>query len=185
TITIADGDKQTGLTGAALPKALQVFVNGRAGIGASGLTVNFAITSGAGTLSAASAVTDTTGNASVNLTLGAAAGNVVVTATLAGSNLPAVQFTETANPANPNCTIGAPTITSVRSLSDFGGGATFGTGSWLEIKGTNLGTTSRLWAGTDFQGSNAPTALDGSSVSINGNAAFVEYVSPGQINVQA
>ena len=29
---------------------------------------------------------------------------------------------------------------------------------------------------------NAPTALDGTSVSIGGQAAFIDYISPGQIN---
>jgi hypothetical protein len=53
--------------------------------------------------------------------------------------------------------------------------------SWIEIFGTSLtvGTSGRLWAGADFNGDNAPIALDGTSVTIGGQAAFVEYVSPG------
>jgi uncharacterized protein (TIGR03437 family) len=31
---------------------------------------------------------------------------------------------------------------------------------------------------------NAPTQLDGTAVTIGGQAAFVEYISPGQVNVQ-
>jgi uncharacterized protein (TIGR03437 family) len=84
------------------------------------------------------------------------------------------------------CTISAPPlIASVRSLTDFGGLSNFAPGSWLEVKGSNLAVDTRLWGGSDFLGSNAPTSLDGSSVSIDGNAAFVEYISGGQINVQA
>src|SRR5262249_38439599 len=57
--------------------------------------------------------------------------------------------------------------------------------SWLEIKGTNLASTTRAWGSTDFNGPNAPTSLDGVSVTINGKNAFVYYVSPTQINAQA
>jgi uncharacterized protein (TIGR03437 family) len=35
----------------------------------------------------------------------------------------------------------------------------------------------------DFNGSNAPTALDGIGVTVNGKPAFVYYVSPSQINI--
>ena len=89
----------------------------------------------------------------------------------------------------------APTITSVDSASAYGGYPYFASGSWLEIKGTNLADPSdpRLkaatnpgqWTTSDFSGANAPTLLDGVSVSINGMPAYVWYLSPGQINVQA
>jgi uncharacterized protein (TIGR03437 family) len=89
----------------------------------------------------------------------------------------------------------APTITSVDSASAYGGYPYFASGSWLEIKGTNLADPSdpRLkaspnpgeWTASDFSGVNAPTLLDGVSVSINGKPAYVWYLSPGQINVQA
>ena len=88
-----------------------------------------------------------------------------------------------------------PVISSVDSASAYGGYSYFASGSWLEIKGTNLAdpADSRLtaavnpgqWTTADFSGSNAPTALDGISVSINGKPAYVWYLSPGQINVQA
>jgi uncharacterized protein (TIGR03437 family) len=42
----------------------------------------------------------------------------------------------------------------------------------------------QLWSGTDFNGSLAPTALAGTTVTIGGQPAFVEYVSPGQLNAQ-
>ena len=71
----------------------------------------------------------------------------------------------------------------------------FASGSWLEIKGTNLAdpadprltaaTNPGQWTASDFIGSNAPTALDGVSVSINGKPAYVWYLSTGQLNVQA
>ena len=41
------------------------------------------------------------------------------------------------------------------------------------------------WTAGDFSGSNAPTELDGISVSINGKPAYGWYLSPAQLNVQA
>jgi len=79
----------------------------------------------------------------------------------------------------------APTVTAINSASDFGGWSNFASGSYLEIKGSNLAPDSRTWAGTDFSGSNAPTSLDGVSVSINGKSAFVYYISATQLDVQA
>ncbi len=89
----------------------------------------------------------------------------------------------------------APVITSVNSASFFGGHSFFTSGSWLEIKGANLAnpndprllaaTNRGQWRLSDFNGVNAPTVLDGISVSINGEPAYVWYLSPAQLNVQA
>ena len=88
-----------------------------------------------------------------------------------------------------------PVIASVESASGYGGYAYFASGSWLEIKGTNLinpydarlmaTTNPGQWTANDFSGVNAPTTLDGVSVSVNGKPASVWYLSPGQLNVQA
>jgi uncharacterized protein (TIGR03437 family) len=88
-----------------------------------------------------------------------------------------------------------PLITSIDSASAYGGYSYFTSGSWLEIKGTNLADPSdpRLsaatnpgqWTSSDFNGVNAPTSLDGISVSIDGKPAYVWYLSPTQLNVQA
>ena len=63
--------------------------------------------------------------------------------------------------------------------------------TWIEIYGYNLATTrSQTWAGTDFNGDQAPTALGGTpvivgtTVTVAGKPAFVNFVSPGQVNVQ-
>ncbi|MFN0101094.1 MAG: IPT/TIG domain-containing protein [Bryobacteraceae bacterium] len=74
-----------------------------------------------------------------------------------------------------------PTITGTASA--FLGKADFSSNSYLEIYGTNLSQTTRLWAGGDFMGSAAPESVDGISVTVNGKPAFVYYVSPGQINI--
>ena len=79
------------------------------------------------------------------------------------------------------------TTSGVISASDFGAIPNIASGSWVEIYGTNLATTTRQWLPSDFSGPNginAPTNLSNTTVSIGGISAFVEYVSPGQVNVQ-
>jgi uncharacterized protein (TIGR03437 family) len=78
--------------------------------------------------------------------------------------LPAISFTSAAIPS-------------------FIGKADFGSNTYVEIYGTSLSTTTRTWAGSDFNGPNAPTSLDGVSVTVNNKPAFVYFVSPGQINI--
>lgn len=83
------------------------------------------------------------------------------------------------------CTLSLPVIAKVQSARGFGGYNFFTSGSYLEITGSNLAGNTREWLGPDFNGSNAPTAVDGVSVSINGRPGFVSYISPSQVNVQA
>jgi len=70
----------------------------------------------------------------------------------------------------------------VISASAFGAFSAISPGSWVEIYGSNLASDTRGWAQSDFNGVNAPTSLDGTSVSIGGQQAFVDYISPGQVN---
>ena len=72
----------------------------------------------------------------------------------------------------------------VVSASSYGQFRSVAPGSWLEIYGSNLSTGSREWAGGDFSGVNAPVSLEGTSVRIGGQSAFVQYVSAGQVNAQ-
>ncbi|MGA2880117.1 MAG: IPT/TIG domain-containing protein [Bryobacteraceae bacterium] len=51
-------------------------------------------------------------------------------------------------------------------------------GEWVSIFGTNL-------ASGTFSSGDFPTSLGGTRVEINGKAAFLLFVSPGQINLQA
>ena len=53
------------------------------------------------------------------------------------------------------------------------------TGEWVSIYGNNLASGTASWTG------NFPTSLTGTSVTIDGKAAYLSYVSPTQINVQA
>ncbi len=77
-----------------------------------------------------------------------------------------------------------PTVNSAIGAGGFGAFAAIAPATWVEIYGTNLSSTMRGWAGSDFSGVNAPTSLDGVKVTIGGKAAFIDYVSPGQVNAQ-
>jgi uncharacterized protein (TIGR03437 family) len=79
-----------------------------------------------------------------------------------------------------------PTVDNggVVSASQFGKFTSLAPGSWIEIYGANLATATREWGSADFNGNNAPTSLEGTKVTINGQPAFVEYISPGQVDVQ-
>jgi uncharacterized protein (TIGR03437 family) len=72
----------------------------------------------------------------------------------------------------------------VVGASAFGKSTSIAPGSWIEIYGSNLASNTRPWATTDFSGVNAPTSLDGTSVSIGGQQAFIAFISPGQVNAQ-
>jgi uncharacterized protein (TIGR03437 family) len=101
----------------------------------------------------------------------------------AGDHVSTAQYTMTPAAA---CSIStAPAVTSINSATDFGGWSNFASGSYLEIKGSNLAPDTRAWLASDFTGNNAPTMLDGVTVLINNKSAYMYYISPTQIDVQA
>jgi len=71
----------------------------------------------------------------------------------------------------------------VISAGQFGAFSAIAPGSWIEIYGTNLANTTANW-NNSFTGVNAPTALGNTTVTIGGLSAFIDYVSPGQVNAQ-
>ena len=84
--------------------------------------------------------------------------------------------------------ISPSTVPIIRSTSpvipSFLGNTGFASNMYVEIFGTGFTSLpARLWAGSDFIGNQAPTKLDGTSVTVNGKAAFIYYLSPGQINI--
>jgi uncharacterized protein (TIGR03437 family) len=81
-------------------------------------------------------------------------------------------------------TVVGPAINLVLSASAYGAFTSVAPGSWIEIYGTDLAPETTGWSATDFTGNNAPIMLDNVSVSIAGQAAFVDYISPTQVNVQ-
>jgi uncharacterized protein (TIGR03437 family) len=57
--------------------------------------------------------------------------------------------------------------------------ATIAAGEWVSIFGTNLAASTATWSG------NFPMSLGGPSVTIDGKPAYLSFVSPTQINLQA
>ncbi len=74
-------------------------------------------------------------------------------------------------------------ITAVSNGASFQGG--FASATWVSILGTNLSQITRTWQNSDFVNGLLPTSLSGVSVTINGLAAYVSYISPTQINAMA
>jgi uncharacterized protein (TIGR03437 family) len=76
----------------------------------------------------------------------------------------------------------APAISNVRSVQGFGGFSNVAPGTWIEISGNGLAPGTREWTAADFNGALAPQSLDGVRVTIGGQSAFINYISPGQVN---
>jgi uncharacterized protein (TIGR03437 family) len=74
---------------------------------------------------------------------------------------------------------GAPSITPGGVVPVYSTSAVIQPGEWVSIYGTNLAPATAQWNG-DF-----PTSLAGTSVTIDGKPAYLWFVSPGQINLQA
>jgi uncharacterized protein (TIGR03437 family) len=78
-----------------------------------------------------------------------------------------------------------PAITSINTA---GGFPDIAQNTFIEIKGMNLAPASvgagTTWTGApEFDMGRMPTQLGGVSVTVNGKAAFVYFISPGQLNV--
>jgi uncharacterized protein (TIGR03437 family) len=97
----------------------------------------------------------------------------------------------------PNATISGPitgnfdatpvirTSLGVIGASAFGGFSALAPGSWMEIYGANLANVlTQTWGSADFKGNLAPATLAGTTVTIGGLPAYIDFVSPGQVNAQ-
>ena len=107
----------------------------------------------------------------------------------------------TCNPAQvaqtPNATLtGVATFSSdltpvirssqgVITAGQFGAFNAIAPGTWMEVYGVNLGTVLNYgWSGSDFKGTQAPNALAGTTVTVAGKPAFIDYVNWNQVNAQ-
>ena len=167
------GDAQTGLAGQALPIPLVLVATNSANIPVAGVTVSFTVYGG-GSLSATTIVSDSQGVASANLTLSANPGPNVVTASAAGLSCCQVAFSATGiAPAS------GVTVAGVANSASFT--QTFAPGMLMSVFGTGLSS------GSPQIVSSAPLPLasaSGTSVTINGIAAPLMYISATQINLQ-
>ena len=94
-----------------------------------------------------------------------------------------IYIADTANNVVRKLTPLLPTIGGVITAGAFGAfQSTVAPGTWIEIYGSAFAGGSRGWAEADFTGSTAPASLDGTAVTIGGQPAFVDYISPGQVN---
>ena len=78
-----------------------------------------------------------------------------------------------------------PTIDSGGVVSGASFQAGIVPGSWLTIKGTNLSPVASDTWDKAIVGGKLPTTLDGVSVNVGSKPAYVYFISPTQINVQA
>jgi uncharacterized protein (TIGR03437 family) len=75
-----------------------------------------------------------------------------------------------------------PVVTAAQNGASYQDG--FPVGAWLQVKGTNLATVTDTWVNAIVAGV-LPTQLDGVTVTVGGQPAYIYYVSPTQINVVA
>jgi uncharacterized protein (TIGR03437 family) len=82
-------------------------------------------------------------------------------------------------------TLPAPDTPAIASSNGVLNGASFqpgiSPGSWITIYGTNLSSATDTWVNAIVKGA-LPTTLDGVSVMVGDQAAYIEYVSPTQID---
>jgi uncharacterized protein (TIGR03437 family) len=100
----------------------------------------------------------------------------------------------------PNATITGPITgnfdptpvispSGVITAGNYGAFQAIAPATWIEIYGVNLATNldstrQQTWASGDFNGNQAPSKLGGTSVTVGGKPAFVDFISPLQVNVQ-
>jgi uncharacterized protein (TIGR03437 family) len=113
-----------------------------------------------------------------NLAAGSYTGSVQITAAGATGSPASIGLTLVVQGTQP-----AGVVTAVANGASFQ--TNFAASTWVSIFGTNLSTSTEEWGGSDFVNGMLPTTLDGVSVTINGMPAYVEFISPTQINVLA
>jgi uncharacterized protein (TIGR03437 family) len=79
----------------------------------------------------------------------------------------------------------APAITTNGVVNAASFSTVIAPGAFTAIFGSGLAATTRTWTSTDFANGKLPVQMDGVSVTIDGKAAYLYYVSPNQIDVIA
>jgi uncharacterized protein (TIGR03437 family) len=105
------------------------------------------------------------------------------------SNLQITAAGSAGSPATVAITLVVQGTQPVGNITAVGNGANYQPGfaaaTWVTIYGTNLSQITGEWQGSNFVSGMLPTSLAGVSVTIDGIPAYVEYISPTQINVLA
>ncbi|MCB1018398.1 MAG: hypothetical protein KDC27_00650 [Acidobacteria bacterium] len=79
----------------------------------------------------------------------------------------------------------SPAISSGGVGNAVSGAAGIASGSWISLYGSDFASAARVLLESDLVNNTLPTTLGGVSVQVNNRAAFMQYVSPQQINVLA
>ena len=77
----------------------------------------------------------------------------------------------------------APLLTTSSIVNGASFQGTLAQNTWITLAGSNLSATTTAWTASNIVNGQLPTTLNGVSVTIDGNPAYVAYVSPTQINV--
>lgn len=91
----------------------------------------------------------------------------------------------TLTPAGSSTTGSVPSIASGGIVSAASGVAGVAPASWVSIFGSNLSTSTATAGSADLVNGYLPTTLGGATVTIDSKPAYIDYVSPSQINVEA
>ena len=97
-----------------------------------------------------------------------------------GDHIYTQKYTLTPAPTTPMPSITAGGVVNAASFQ-----GSIAAGGFVTIQGTNLAGSTRGWGTADIVNGALPTQLDNVSVTIDNKPAYVAYVSPTQINVQA
>ena len=164
--------------GGAVPAAQSVAITN-----SGGSTLSWAASPGASwvMLSSASGTAPATLSVSVDpagMAAGTYAASVQITASGATTSPASVGLTLVVQAAQP--VVNVASVTNGASFQP-----SFASATWVSIFGTGLSESSRGWQASDFVNGLLPTSLDGVSVTIDGLPAYVQYISPTQINVLA
>jgi uncharacterized protein (TIGR03437 family) len=113
--------------------------------------------------------------------VGTYTGTITITPTTPGYSVP-VTVAVTVKITSP--LPAKPVITDVQNGASFAPGSGYIAGSFATITGTNLATTTDTWNSSIVNGQ-LPTSLDGVTVTFYASPAYIEYISPTQINIVA
>jgi uncharacterized protein (TIGR03437 family) len=95
---------------------------------------------------------------------------------LAAAGTYTITFTGTAGGLTETASLGLTIV-----MIDVAG---FAAGAWMTIFGTNLSPVTDNWTASIVNGE-LPTSLDGVTVTVGGQPAYIEYISPTQVNAVA
>jgi uncharacterized protein (TIGR03437 family) len=115
------------------------------------------------------------------LAVGTYTGTITITPTTPGYTTP---VTVAINVKITSTVPAKPVITDVQNGASFAPGSGYVAGSFATITGTNLASTTDTWNNSIVNGQ-LPTSLDGVTVTFYGSPAYIEYISPTQINIVA